>query len=73
MTHATPVERGRLVGFTDLAAGLLAAALALLGGAAYTEWGVVAVSVGATLAVVVPAFAILVARRPPAVTPEPAG
>ena len=55
VTHATPVERGRLVGFTDLAAGLLAAALALLGGAAYTEWGVVAVAVGATLAVVVPA------------------
>ena len=25
VTHATPVERGRLVGFTDLAAGLLAA------------------------------------------------
>ena len=47
VTHATPVERGRLVGFTDLAAGLLGAGLALLGGAAYTEWGVVAVSVGA--------------------------
>ena len=55
VTHATPVERGRLVGFTDLAAGLLAAALALLGGVAYTEWGVAAVAVGATLAVVVPA------------------
>ena len=55
VTHATPVERGRLVGFTDLAAGLLAAGLALLGGVAYSEWGVVAVSVGATLAVVVPA------------------
>jgi MFS family permease len=73
VTHATPVERGRLVGFTDLAAGLLAAALALLGGIAYTEWGVVAVSVGATLAVVVPALAILMARRPPAPVPEPAG
>jgi MFS family permease len=73
VTHATPVERGKLVGFTDLAAGLLAAALALLGGAAYTEWGVVAVSVGATLAVVVPALAILVARRPGMIAPEPAG
>jgi MFS family permease len=74
VTHATPVERGRLVGFTDLAAGLLAAALALLGGVAYTEWGVAAVAVGATLAVVVPAAAILFARRPPAaVVPEPAG
>ena len=66
-------EFGKLVGFTDLSAGLLAAALALLGGAAYTEWGVVAVAVGATLAVVVPAAAILFARRPPAVAPEPAG
>ncbi len=73
VTHATPVERGKLVGFTDLSAGLLAAALALLGGAAYTEWGVVAVAVGATLAVIVPAAAILFARRPPAVVPEVAG
>jgi MFS family permease len=73
VTHATPVERGKLVGFTDLSAGLLAAALALLGGAAYTEWGVVAVAVGATLAVIVPAAAILFARRPPAMAPEPAG
>jgi MFS family permease len=73
VTHATPVERGKLVGFTDLSAGLLAAALALLGGAAYTEWGVVAIAVGATLAVIVPAAAILFARRPPAVAPEPAG
>ena len=70
VTHATPVERGKLVGFTDLAAGLLAAALALLGGAAYTEWGVVAVAVGATLAVIVPAAAILFARRPPAVVAD---
>ena len=54
VTHATPVERGRLVGFTDLCAGLLAAALALVGGLAYTEWGVVALAVGATLAVVAP-------------------
>ena len=64
VTHATPVERGRLVGFTDLVAGLLAASLALLGGLAYTEWGVVAIAVGATIAVVAPALAILVARAP---------
>jgi len=73
VTHASPVERGRLVGFTDLTAGLLAAALALLGGLAYTEWGVVAVAIGATIAVVAPALAILFARRPPAIAPEPAG
>ena len=50
----------RLVGFTDLLAGrLLGASPALLGGAAYSEWGVVAVAVGATLAVVVPGPLIL--------------
>ena len=72
VTHAAPVERGRLVGATDLAAGLLGAALALLGGAAYSEWGAVAIAVGGTLAVVLPAVAIFVGRRPPAVAPEPA-
>jgi MFS family permease len=72
VTHARPVERGRLVGFTDLVAGLIAAALALLGGLAYTEWGVVAIAIGATVAVVAPALTILFARRPPAVAPEPA-
>jgi MFS family permease len=73
VTHATPVERGRLVGFTDLAAGLLAAGLALLGGAAYSEWGVVAVAMGATAFVVAPALVILLARRaPPAEVLEPA-
>ena len=73
VAHATPVERGRLVGATDLAAGLLGAALALLGGAAYTKWGVAAIAIGATVAVVAPAVAILVARRPPAQLLEPAG
>lgn len=64
VTHATPVERGRLVGFTDLAAGLLGASLALIGGAAYSEWGAVAVAVGGTIAVTVPAAALLAHRRP---------
>jgi MFS family permease len=73
VTHATPVERGRLVGFTDLVAGLLAASLALLGGAAYSEWGAVAVSVGATVAVIAPALVILLARRPVVEALEPAG
>jgi len=72
VTFAKPVERGRLVGFTDLVAGLTAATLALLGGLAYTEWGVVAIAVGATIAVVIPAAAIFV-RRPAAPVPEPAG
>ncbi len=74
VSHASPLERGRLVGAVDLAAGLLGAGLALLGGAAYTEWGVAAVAIGATIAVVAPALAILVARRPPAAAAlEPAG
>jgi MFS family permease len=75
VTHATPVERGRLVGFTDLSAGLLGAGLALLGGAAYSEWGVVAVAFGAALAVIAPALVILFARRvpPPAEALQPAG
>jgi len=72
VTHATPFERGRLVGFTDLAAGLLGAGLALLGGAAYSEWGVVAVAVGATVAVVAPALVIMLARRPAVEALEPA-
>jgi MFS family permease len=72
VTHASPVERGRLVGFTDLTAGLTAAALALLGGLAYTEWGVVAIAVGATVAVVLPALA-LVGRRSATAALEPTG
>ena len=73
VTHARPVERGRLVGATDLGAGLLGAVLALLGGAAYSEWGAVALSVGATIAVVLPAIVIFLARRSPAPAFEPAG
>jgi MFS family permease len=69
VTLAKPVERGRLVGFTDLLAGLTAAALALVGGLAYSEWGVVAIAIGATIAVVAPALVILV-RRAPAATPD---
>jgi MFS family permease len=73
VTHASPVERGRLVGFTDLIAGLSAATLALVGGLAYSEWGVVALAVGATVAVIAPALVISLSRRSPAAVPEPAG
>jgi MFS family permease len=59
VTHATPFERGKLVGFADLVGGLLGASLALLGGVAYTESGVDAVAVGATVLVIVPALIIL--------------
>jgi MFS family permease len=72
VTHARPIERQGLVGFTDMVGGLTAAALALLGGLAYTEWGVVAIAVGATVAVIAPALWISIARRPPAIAAEPA-
>ena len=72
VTHARPVERQGLVGFTDLIAGLMAAALALIGGLAYSEWGVVAIAVGATVAVIAPALVISLRRAPAAPTPEPA-
>jgi MFS family permease len=75
VAHAAPNERGRLIGATDLMAGMLGAGLALLGGAAYTEWGVAAVAIGATVAVIAPALAILFAppRRPAREALEPAG
>jgi MFS family permease len=70
VTVATPVERGKLLGFTDTGSGFLGAGIALLGGAAYTEWGVAAVAIGATAAVVLPMILIaLVPRRPAALEP----
>src|SRR5581483_1306945 len=43
LVHLTaPAERGRLVGFSDLCAGLVAATLALLGGLVYTSGGAAA-------------------------------
>jgi len=45
----------------------------LLGGVAYSEWGVVAVAMGATAAVVAPALAILFTARPTRAVLEPAG
>jgi MFS family permease len=67
-------ERGRLIGFSDLLSGLTGAALALIGGAAYSGLGVGAVAFGATAMVVLPALAIvLAARRPAAGALEPAG
>ena len=66
-------ERGKLVGFSDLVSSFTGAALALLGGLAYTEIGVGAVAVGATVAVVAPALLITLAGRGPAAeAPEPA-
>jgi MFS family permease len=61
---ATPAERGKLIGFTDLVCGLSAASLALLGGVVYTGLGVAALATGASLLAAVPAAVILVRRAP---------
>jgi MFS family permease len=61
---AGPTERAQLVGFGDLVAGLTAAALALLGGLAYSKQGVETLAIGATLAVVLPAIWLALGRRP---------
>ena len=70
--RTAPAERGRLSGFTDLCASLLAAAFALLGGLAYSGLGVEALAVAATVVVVVPALWIAFVRRAPEPLPEPA-
>ncbi len=65
-------ERGRLIGFSDLVASMTAAVLVLVGGAAFTGLGTVGLAVGGTLMAVVPALVLLVFRREPAPTLEPA-
>ncbi|MEA2132493.1 MAG: hypothetical protein QOC68_402 [Solirubrobacteraceae bacterium] len=60
---ATAAERGKLLGFNDLLAGLTGAGLALLGGLALSAIGVAALAIGGTVLVVSPALWIL--GRPP--------
>ena len=57
-------ERGKLLGFNDLLAGLTGAGLALLGGVALTALGVAALAIGGAVLVVVPALWIIGARAP---------
>jgi MFS family permease len=54
-----PSERGKLLGFNDLLAGLTGAGLALLGGLALTALGVAALAIGGAALVVLPALWIL--------------
>jgi MFS family permease len=54
-----PSERGKLLGFNDLLAGMTGATLALGGGLALTELGVVALAVGATTLLMGPALWVL--------------
>jgi MFS family permease len=62
-------ERGRLIGFSDLSANLVAATLALLGGAVYTAAGVGALALSAAALAALPA--LWLAAKPAAV-PLPA-
>jgi MFS family permease len=67
---ASPSERGRLVGATDLISGLAAAVLALGGGVVYTNGGTVSLALTATGLALLPAAWILgstaAAAPPPA-------
>jgi MFS family permease len=60
---ARPSERGKLLGFNDLLAGLTGAGLALLGGVALSAIGVAALAIGGATLVILPAVWILM-RRP---------
>src|SRR4051794_12045045 len=60
---ASTAERGKLLGFNDLLAGLTGATLAMLGGVALTALGVAALAIGGTTLVILPALWILL-RRP---------
>jgi MFS family permease len=63
-----PAERGKLLGFNDLLAGMTGASLALLGGLALTALGVAALAIGGAALVVGPALWIL---RDGRLTPVP--
>jgi MFS family permease len=70
---ALPWERGKLLGFNDLLAGLTGAALALAGGVALSAVGVAALAIGGATLVVAPAVWILRGHaRPPLPAQEPA-
>jgi MFS family permease len=68
---ALPAERGRLIGFNDLLSGSTGAALALLGGLAYSHAGRNSVAVGGAIAVALPALWIALSGSPPAPLAEP--
>jgi predicted MFS family arabinose efflux permease len=57
--RALPAERGKLIGLTDQVSSFTGAALVLIGGAAYSEFGVEALALAATAFVTLPAAWIL--------------
>src|SRR4051812_23145125 len=56
---AAPWERGKLLGFNDLLAGMTGAALALVGGLALSAIGVAALAIGGAVLVIAPGLWIL--------------
>jgi MFS family permease len=71
---AAPYERGRLIGFSDLLSGLLAATLALVGGVVYTSFGKETLALAATAVALTPIVWMAVTRpRPGREALEPAG
>ena len=68
--RTSPAERGKLLGFNDLLAGLTGAGLALLGGLALSAIGVAALAIGGTVLVVVPALWILGSAPQPVAAPQ---
>jgi MFS family permease len=68
---AAPWERGKLLGFNDLLAGMTGAGLALLGGLALTTIGVAALAIGGAALVVAPAVWILRASPPRVAASQP--
>ncbi len=57
--RALPAERGKLIGLTDQVSSFTGAALVLVGGAAYSEFGIEALALAATAFVALPAAWIL--------------
>lgn len=64
VTLATPSERGRLIGLSDLTSSFAGAALALVGGVVYSSGGSVPLAVAAAALAAVPAFWILLLPSP---------
>lgn len=64
---ATPTERGKILGFHDMSASFLGAALVLIGGWLLDTAGVYALAAGAATAALVPVATILAIRQRPAV------
>lgn len=68
---AAPSERGRLLGFNDLLAGLTGAAFVLVGGYGLDSAGVTALSLGAAVVAICPiAFLLIRSRASSGVVPE---